>query len=336
MSETHSTPSITDRMRPVATGGANIGALHFLKDQAAFVLGEEAILLVAPDGSDKRVSLHAGAILSADSDGKRLVTGGDNGQVAVTDAQGKTRVIASDEKKRWIDYVALGPDNAIAWSAGKTAFVQTGKGELRTFDAVSTVGGLAFAPKGFRLAVAHYNGVSLWFPNAAKAKPELLTWKGSHLRVTFSPDGKFLVTAMQEPMLHGWRLSDSKNMRMSGYATRVRAMAWTADGHYLATSGSDQIILWPFHGKDGPMGKEPKLLAPHSSRLAVVACHPKEDVVAAGFADGMVLLVRISDGAEILVQKPGPASVSALAFSGDGKRCAFGCEDGQAGIVDLG
>jgi hypothetical protein len=38
---------------------------------------------------------------------------------------------------------------------------------------------LAFAPKGVRLAVAHYNGVSLWFPNA-QAAPEMLEWKGSH------------------------------------------------------------------------------------------------------------------------------------------------------------
>ena len=63
---------------------------------------------------------------------------------------------------------------------------------------------------------------------------------------------------------------------------------------------------------------------------------PKQDVVAAGFADGMVLLVRIDDAAEILVKKPGPAPVTAMAFSPDGKSFAFGCEDGEAGIVDLG
>ncbi len=335
MSDTRSASSITARMRPVATGGASVVGLHFLGDQAAFVLGEEAILLVAPDGSVKRAAIHSGAILCAASAGTRLATGGDDGKIVIADAQGSHIVAAADEKKRWIDQIALGPDNAIAWSAGKTAYVRTGKGETRTFDAVSSVGGLAFAPKGFRLAVAHYNGVSLWFPNA-KSKPDILTWKGSHLGVTFSPDGKFLVTAMQEPMLHGWRLADAKNMRMSGYAARIRSMAWTFDGDYLATGGSDQLILWPFHGKDGPMGKEPTLLSPHAARLVTVACHPKQDVVAAGFADGMVLLVRIGDAAEILVKKPSLVPVTAMAFSGDGKTFAFGCEDGEAGMVDLG
>ena len=77
------------------------------------------------------------------------------------------------------------------------------------------MGGLAFAPKGRRLAIAHYNGATLWFPNTAAA-PERLEWKGSHVGVTFSPDGRYLVTAMQESALHGWRLVDGKHMRMSG------------------------------------------------------------------------------------------------------------------------
>ena len=70
-------------------------------------------------------------------------------------------------KRRWIDNVALHPDGAVAWSAGKTAFVRSGKAEEKSFDVPSTVGGLAFAPKGLRLAIAHYNGVTLWFPNMA-------------------------------------------------------------------------------------------------------------------------------------------------------------------------
>ena len=64
----------------------------------------------------------------------------------------------------------------------RSAFVQAK--ELRTFEAPSTVGGLAFLPKGFRLAIAHYNGATLWFPNAPQAQPEKLEWKGSHLGVT--------------------------------------------------------------------------------------------------------------------------------------------------------
>jgi WD40 repeat protein len=150
-----------------------------------------------------------------------------------------------------------------------------------------------------------------------------------------SPDGRFLVTTMQEPMLHGWRLADRQHMRMTGYAARVKSVGWTIGGRHLATSGATQLILWPFHTKDGPTGKEPRLLAPSEHRVEAVACHPKQEVVAVGYGDGMVLLVRIEDGAEILAKRPGEAPVTALAWSADGKLLAFGTESGEAGILDL-
>ena len=227
-------------------------AAHFLGPTAVFVLSEEALLLAEPGGELRRMDIHAGAILSSAATAERILTGGDDGKVVISDL-GSSRVLARDPKHRWIDHVALGPDGAAAWSCGKTAFVQDK--ELRTFEALSTVGGLAFAPKGLRLAVAHYNGASLWFPNASQAAPETFEWKGSHLGVAVSPDGRFLITTMQEPMLHGWRVADHKHMRMSGYPARVTSLAWNSGGDWLATSGSNQIILWPFQSKDGPMGK---------------------------------------------------------------------------------
>ncbi len=326
--------SLVMRTRPV-DAGAPVVAAFFVGGDAAFVLGEEEIVFVSSDGAERRVKAHAGGILSAAVAGQSVVTAGDDGKGVATGPDGRTETLATDDKRRWIDHIAAGPDGAIAWAAGKSVFARTGKGDVRSVEIPSSAGGLSFAPKGLRVAIAHYNGVSLWFPNAA-AKPEFLAWKGVHYTPSFSPDGKFVVTCMQEPMLHGWRVVDGKHMRMSGYSARVRSLAWNANGHWLATGGSEQLILWPFQGKDGPMGKQPRLLAPHAARLAVVACHPKQDVVAAGFADGMVLLVRVEDAAEILARRPGDAPVTALAFSADGSHFAFGCEDGSAGIVNLG
>jgi WD40 repeat protein len=333
MSEGRSdTVSVVERTRILAAGGVVIAA-HFLGRMAAFVLAEEALLLTAPRGEPKIVAVHGGVILASAVDDTRIVTGGDDGKVVETDVSGESRTFATDPKHRWIDHVALGPDNAVAWSAGKTAFVQ-GK-ELRQYEAPSTVGGLTFLPKGFRLAIAHYNGATLWFPNAAGSTPEKLDWKGSHLGVTASTDGRFIVTTMQEPMLHGWRIVDRQHMRMSGYSSRVTSLGWTADGDWLATSGASQLILWPFQGKDGPMGKQPRLLAPSEHRIGVVACHPKQSVIAAGYTNGLLLLIRIDDGAEILAKKPGDAPVTALAWSADGMLLAWGTESGEAGIVDL-
>jgi WD40 repeat protein len=325
--------SVTDRVRPVQIG-APVTSVHFLDERAAFVGAEEKVFLVDGQGEISAVDLHSGGILCAVADGARLLTGGDDGKLAALDANGYVTALVTDPKRRWIDNVALHPDGAVAWSAGKTAFVRGGRNEEKSFDAPSTVGGLAFAPKGLRLAIAHYNGVSLWFPNMA-TKPEVLDWQGSHLGVTFSPDNKFLVTAMHEPALHGWRLADSRHMRMTGYPARVRSMSWSAGGKALATSGADTVIVWPFASKDGPMGKEPGMLAPLQARVSVVACHPKQDLLAAGYSDGTILMVRMSDGAEILVRKNAAVAVAALGWNDKGTLLAFAAEDGDAGLLAL-
>jgi WD40 repeat protein len=331
--ESASIVSVTDRVRPVPLGFA-VSAVHFLGERAFFVGTEEKAAAASTSGEVSETELHFGAILCAASDGARIVTGGDDGKLVATNAKGETTVLATDAKRRWIDNVALHPDGAFAWSAGKTAFVRSGKAEEKSFEVPSTVGGLAFAPKGLRLAIAHYNGATLWFPNMA-AKPEFLEWAGSHLGVIFSPDNKFLVTSMHEPALHGWRLADNRHMRMSGYPGRVRSMSWSAGGKGLATSGADTVIVWPFTSKDGPMGKEPAMLAPLQARVSAVACHPKQDIMAAGYNDGTVLMVRLEDGAEILVHRNKGAPISALAWNAKGTWLAFSDEEGDAGLLEL-
>lgn len=325
-------PAIAARTRRLRAGAPVVGA-HFLEGAAAFVLGEDSVLLAA-QGEERRIAVPASAILASACDGRRLIVGGDEGRVASVTASGEVAILATDAKRRWIHHVAVAGDGSVAWAAGKQVFVGRGEGEPRALDLPSGAGGIAFMPKGLRLAIAHYNGASLWFPNA-QAAPEALPWKGSHVGVTVSPDGRFVVTAMQEPTLHGWRLADRKDMRMSGYSAKVRSMSWSAGGKWLATSGSEQLILWPFQGKDGPMGKAPRMLAPYRSRLACVACHPRNDVVAVGYEDGLVLLVRIEDGAEVVGRRPGDGLVTALAWDAGGSKLAFGTEDGEAGVIEL-
>src|ERR1700761_9231854 len=325
--------SVTDRVRPLALR-MPVTAVHFLGDHAAFVGAEESVALVNAADEISKVEVHGGGILCAVSDGARLVTGGDDGKLVALNNKGEVTLIATDAKRRWIDNVALHPDGAVAWSVGKVAYVRGQKGEEKSFEVPSTVGGLAFAPKGMRLAIAHYNGVTLWFPNMA-GSAQFLEWAGSHLGVVFSPDNRFLVTAMHEPALHGWRLADQRHMRMTGYPGRVRSMSWSAGGKALATSGADTVIVWPFASKDGPMGKQPAMLAPLAARVSVVACHPKQDILAAGYSDGTILMVRLTDGAEILVRKNGTAAVTALAWNAKGTLLAFADEEGQGGILPI-
>lgn len=306
----------------------------FLGETAAFALGDGSLRLVA-GGDEMRVPVHAGAILSAAPaiDGRRIVTGGDDGIVAATDFGGAVERLA-ERPRKWIDRVAAGPGGAVGFTTGRQVSVRLADGRERNLDLPRAAGGIAFAPKGLRLAIARYDGVTLWWP-ATDAEPTGLEWKGAHLAAAFSPDGKYVVTAMQDNALHGWRLADGKDMRMSGYPAKPRSISWSAKGRFLATSGANAAILWPFHFKDGPMGKPPLQLGAREVLVTRVACHPKQELVAVGYQDGMVLAVRFGDAEEAVIQRPGAGPVSALAWDGGGRRLAVGTEAGAAAVVSL-
>lgn len=329
-----SASSLTASVTPV-TLDAHVTSAAFLGGTAAFALGDGGVVL-AKDGASHRVEAHpGGSILVAACDGEKLLTGGDDGRVAVTGPDGSTRTLA-ESGGAWIDALTLRPDGAYAFSAGRKVVARDEKGREKTFTAPSTARGLAFAPKGYRLAIAHYNGVTLWFPNL-EPDPDFLEWKGSHLDVTWSADARFVVSTMQESALHGWRLLPERgHMRMTGYPAKTRSISWSHDGLWLATSGADAAIIWPFAAKDGPMGKAPRECGVRTSRVSRVAFHPKSYVLAAGYEDGFVMLIRMSDGAELLVRPPVKGSgVTALAWDANGEHLAFGCADGAGGILAL-
>ena len=288
----------------------------------------------------KTVKAHDGLLSVAhDVATSTLISGGEDGRVVRTQADGSTQELASVPRK-WITVVAAGPSGAAAFAHGKTATVLLADGKRAEFSEERTIEGLAFAPKGMRLGVSRYNGVSLhWVAMAGQAVD--LEWKGAHTGITFSPDGRFVVTTMQENALHGWKLdskpgSDTRHMRMTGYPAKVKGTSWSPKGKWLATTGAPAAIVWPFSGKDGPMGKAPLELGTRANILVTaVAFHPAEEVLAIGYIDGMVLGVRLADNKEALLRRPGKGAITSMSWSQNGKLIAFASDAGDCGVIDI-
>ena len=235
---------------------------------AAFALGDGTLRLVTLTNRDtwRTIEVHDGAALALTPDATPtgFVSGGDDGTFRRIGADGAVSGIAGFGMK-WVEHVASHPGEKgrglLACSVGKTIhlFDHTGA-KLKELPHPSSVTGLAFDAKGKRIGASHYNGASLWFVGAKTDNPRKLEWKGSHTAIAIHPDGDAVVTAMQENALHGWRLSDNQHMRMSGYPAKTESLSFTRNGKWLASSGADAMVLWPFFG-GGPMGKAPIELA---------------------------------------------------------------------------
>jgi WD40 repeat protein len=317
---------------------AHIIGVAYLGDVPVFA--DAAGLIHRLDNGHAVTEAHEGLLVAVrDEATGTLLTGGEDGRVLRIARDGSVEELAHLPRK-WISKLAPGPQGVVAFATGKTATVRLADGTLKTFTEERTVEGVAFAPKGLRLALARYNGVSLHW--AATVSPVVdLDWKGAHTGVTFSPDGRFVVTMMQENALHGWKLdvkpgAETRHMRMSGYPAKVKSLSWSAKGKWLASSGAPAAIVWPFQAKDGPMGKAPLELGTRADVMVTqVACHPAEDVAAIGYSDGMVLAVRFADSKEVLLRRPGKGAVTAFCWARSGHQLAFGTEAGEAGIIDL-
>jgi WD40 repeat protein len=317
---------------PLDLDGHCIAAV-FLADVPHFALADGTIHHL--DFGHKTARANDGLLCATlDLTGTRLISGGEDGKVFSTGPDGATAAIAEVGRK-WITSVASGPQGAVAYATGRSAFVRLPDGKVKEFQHPRSVEGIAFAPKGLRIGVARYNGATLHFP-AADGKPTELEWAGAHTGITFSPDGNFLVTSMQENALHGWKLSDGKHMRMSGYPSKVKSMSWSAKGKWLASSGAPAAIVWPFQSKDGPMGKAPLELGTRGNTMVTcVACHPREDIAAIGYDDGMVLAARFADGKEVLLRRPGKGAITSMMWDKAERRLAFGSAAGDCGVIDI-
>ena len=314
-------------------------ALLWLGTTAAVALGDGSVRWI-PDGEDAHMAqAHTGAILAAcrHPEGTAIVTGGDDGRVCRVLADGEVTELGRFERK-WVEHLVSSPASglivagvgkeAVAWTRGAAA-------PSHRYAVGSTVGGLALDGKGKRLGIAHYNGATLLYGTNADSGRIALSWVGSHLACTMSPDGRYLLTALQETGLHGWQLPELRDMRMSGYVAKTRSFSWDRRGKWLATSGDAKAILWPFEGKSGPMGKAPRMLAERKGLLVTqVAFHPRDDILAVGYSDGVVALARLADEGTLLLDSGG-AYITALAWNDAGTRLGWGGEDGRVGILNM-
>jgi WD40 repeat protein len=298
--------------------------------------------------------------LAAGPDMGSFLVGCDDGSLARIDVRSAAAETLFAVPNRWIETLAAHPGRArIACGAGRSVHVLNDRGAVtHIFDEhPSAPTGIAFAPGGDALAVSHYNGASIWrLPEAGAgagtgagagagagagggaedpAQARSLSWRGSHTGISWSPDGRFVVTATQERELHCWNLGSGRDLRMSGYARKVHAMAWTACSGYLAASGADTVTSWPCDG-EGPAGRPPLEFGyAYNSVVSQVAAHPRDATIAGGYDNGTVLVGDIRTGDALIAKAPGGGGVTALAWSSDGGWLVTGCEDGTVTVVAM-
>ncbi len=223
--------------------------------------------------------------------GTLLASSGQDGMLRLWDTATGTEKHAMAGGSAWVEHLAWAPDGqTLATAAGKKVRVWNTAGTMLAefADHASTVADLAWRPGTGELTIASYGGVILRRLDAPDS-PRKLEWKGSPLKMAWSPDGQVLAHGNQDATVHFWYADTGTPLQMSGYPSKVRELAWDYLGRLLATGGGPAVYLWDCGGK-GPEGTAPQSFDHPGGTVSAVAWQNRGFLLASGDRTGRVNL----------------------------------------------
>ena len=300
----------------------------------AVIAGKSA----APEPLRVRAHPKAALALCADRLGGFL-SGGAEGRLVHISSSGSCSQLAK-VADGGISAVASGHAGVRAWASGQRLHRIALQRETQ-IDLPSAASAIAFDRSGMRLAACHDGGVTLVSmaegdspTHSPTRSPTLLRWPGPHAALAWHPDASVLVSGTEGNVLHAWRVADGSDIELGGNPGAPRSLSFSGDGRFLVASGATRPVAWRF---DPPRAGEPPELCGAASKAAVtqVACHPTQALIAAGHHNGAIALSQPGQADVLVVRAAGDGPVTAIAWSPDGTRLAFGTQDRCFGWLHL-
>ncbi|MGP4014788.1 WD40 repeat domain-containing protein [Saccharopolyspora sp. 5N708] len=148
-------------------------------------------------------------------------------------------------------------------------------------------------PRGRRrVAASTYRGVTIFEPETGRIT-NTLDAPGAISGLTAAPNGRWVVGGSQDATLHGWKVADGSDFRMSGFPATVSQLAFEDGGRWLACESAEVLTCWDFSGA-GPTGRPGVVLTGHQSAVTAFAWVPgHRQTLISGDQDGNVLVWRI-------------------------------------------
>jgi WD40 repeat protein len=240
-----------------------------------------------------------------------------------------------------IDSVALSPDGhtlAIGssnmvrfWDLAIDQEIRSLRHSSYRSDSVSSI---AFSPDGRTLFTGSVGKVQLW---EVKTGKNIATLADNNSPVAVSPDGRMLAsqgTAFRGQTVRLSAVSTGKEIDvLHGHTDDVWSIAFSPDGHTLATSSSDKTArVWEV----ATTRKEICVLRGHDSWVTSVAFSPDGRTLATGSEDRTVRLWAVATCQEIAVLRRHENRVTSVSFSPDGRTLATGSWDEHVRLWPVG
>ncbi len=271
-----------------------------------------------------------------------LASGGQDGKVKFWDAESGQHTATTDAGNAWVDHIAWRPAEKggearpalLAAASGREVVFLNADASVRhrCAPASKTVQAIAWEPSGGALAAAHFGGVRLWDGDDFLLQKEYPYNNGIH-GLVWSPDARWLVSGNQDQSVHLWMPETGVELHMSGYESKVTALAFDRTGTWLATGGGQDACVWNCSGP-GPEGREPDQL-PHPAKVCALAFQHAHGLLASASEDGSVMLWSLDRNRPLRATIKMPSAATGLAWSPDDRFLAIGSEKGAVYVLSV-
>lgn len=285
----------------------------------------------------KKLLGHSGYVndIRFNSHGNKLISAGEDGTIRVWDLNtgkeiekilGHDRMINSasfshDEKQ----IVSASNDNTIRVFDANTGL------ELYKFtghkDFVQTA---CFILNDANILSSSYDGTArVWDINDFKESRIL---SGDYHYASFSPDGKYIVSAGENHEVDLWDVKKQIKIRsMKGHDNRVYCSAFSPDGGNIISSSYDgSIIIW-----ETKTGKLLHKINGHTQPVTKAFYNPNGKTIASASWDGTIKIWETSNFHELRKISAHNGYIISISYSPDGNFIASASADSTACIWDL-
>ncbi|KAG9126262.1 hypothetical protein FRC07_004185 [Ceratobasidium sp. 392] len=276
-------------------------------------------------------------------DGRRIVSGSDDGMVRIWDAEAGDAVLEPlTGHSGWVTSVAFSPDGR--WIASGSSDMTIRVWDAQTGEAKGDplrghsegVSSITFSADGRRIASGSADKtIRVWDWLTGESILELLGHSKSVQSVASSPDDRWIVSGSGDQTLRIWdaQTGEPALQPLVGHSDWVRSVEFSPDGNRVA-SGSDNPTVRIWDAKTGKALFES--LHGHSDWVRSVAFSPDGGLVVSGSSDRTVRIWDAQTGAAVSQPLDGHSDyVYSVAYSPDGRRVVSGSEDKTIRIWDV-